>query len=768
MNQYCILKAKSKNMGFRKLLAFICASLLFIELFSQDRTPETFSFNVIPGAEVTSVSSENLQFPVRILKPNTTPETSDHDSWKVISETSGYKILGGISGQINSVSWSMNTGQLDCETWISDRKDLVAFRQIFTNKTRKPVKLNSLFPLFIEGKGSFSFGTIPAWRILEQFRHKNDLPKSEAPVAGKSVSCDPFIIINSGVKGENLFIGYQTFYLHLASIDISFDKELQLENITADCDFEGVEVLPECSRTSQWVIVSQGSDANLLIDEYTARIRSFYNRDEPPKDAPTVYCTWYYHADNYNEEIFKGDIEQFKKEHLPFDVFLIDECWDVGDWGDFEANSFFPDGMKWAAGQINSAGYTAGIWCAPFLVDGESDLSKDHPSWLLRNSRGKLCTFNMNDRDHFILDLTYPGVCDYLEDQFLKISRDWGYEYFKFDFMRSVFIDSDQQFYDKISTSLEAYRKGLEAIRRGTGNDAYISVCGGHYGASYGIADTQRSGSDVKSQWDEKELPKYRQNILRTWMSGLWHVDPDAMVVRHQEKPLQTDKRGLTTGLFTDDEAFTNTINQFIGGNLVTFTEDFEKIGNDRKLLYKHVIPSVNSASRPLDPFNTICPEMMVTNIDPLCVKLGNWNMLSLINWSDDTKDYRIILDQKVTGNLKGDRFLVYDFQSGEIVTQLSRSEILNIIGVKGHQSKLLKIVPWDGNTPMFLGTDLNFSCGGLEIADITYYDNKITGRLDTGWYVPVKLTFVIPGVKGYETIKVETVPGQKRFFISF
>ena len=134
----------------------------------------------------------------------------------------------------------MNTGQLESETWISDKKDLVAFRHIFTNKTKKPVKLNSLYPLFIDGKGSFSFGRISDWRILEQFRHKNDLPKSEAPLPGKSVSCDPFLIINNSEKGENLFIGYQSFYLHLASIDVSFDKELQLENITANCDFEGV------------------------------------------------------------------------------------------------------------------------------------------------------------------------------------------------------------------------------------------------------------------------------------------------------------------------------------------------------------------------------------------------------------------------------------------------------------------------------------------------------------------------------------------------
>lgn len=756
-------------MLIKKLSAFILVNIIFIELLSQSNFRDNDRFNVIPGDLVTSVSSKDLNFSVRILKPGTVPQSSDPESWKVISKFKVNKSLGGINGQIHTVSWSTNTGQMDCETWISDKNNLLAFRQTFTNRTKKIVKLNNLYPLYLDGKESFTFGTISDWRIMEQFRHKNDLPKSEIPVAGKSVSCDPFFIINNDKgNGRNMLIGFQTFYLHLAEMNISFDKDLKLDNISANCDFEGVEVPPDGSRTSQWVIISLGNDANLLIDDYTERIRAFYNQEKPQKNAPTVYCTWYYHADNYNEEIFKGDIAQFKKEHLPFDVFLIDECWDVNDWGDFEANDSFPDGMKWAAEQINAAGYTAGIWAAPFLVDGESDLLKNHPSWLLKNSKKELCTFNMNERDHYILDLTYPGVCDYLEEQFRKISQDWGYSYFKFDFMRSVFLDSDQQFFDKSATSLEAYRKGLEAIRRGTGKNAYISVCGGHYGASYGIANTQRSGSDVKSQWNEKELPKYRQNILRTWMTNLWHVDPDAMMVRSQSTALPGDKRNLTTGLFTDDEAFTNTINQFIGGNLVTFTEDFAKIDTERKMLYKYVIPSVNSASRPIDPFNNLCPEIMITTIQPLCEKLGDWNMLTIINWADDTRDYNIRLDDKIIENLSGENFLIFDFQSRKIIAQLSKSETLKITGVKGHQSKLLKIVPWDGTSPMFLGTDLNFSCGGLEIADINYNNNIISGLLDTDWFVPVTLSFVIPSVNGYEVKQIKTSAGQKRFFIRF
>ena len=112
----------------------------------------------------------------------------------------------------------------------------------------------------------------------------------------------------------------------------------------------------------------------------------------------------------------------------------------------------------------------------------------------------------MNDRDYWVLDLTYPGVCEYLEDKYRMLSHDWGFKYFKFDFMRAVFINDGARFYDATKTSLEAYRMGLEAIQRGTGKDAYLNVCGGHYGASMGIANAQRSGSDVISNWKNSEL----------------------------------------------------------------------------------------------------------------------------------------------------------------------------------------------------------------------------------------------------------------------
>ena len=771
--------------GWFLLLNFISATRYSVLASSQKSENPGSALKIDKKGLTRIVSSDDLVLTSSLRKPETLPQTDDPSKWTLQSETKSDKFLFGLNGKLDLMVYSTNIGEIHEAYWISDDGSLVAFRQSVVNKTRKNILLNSLYPLYVTGNESLRFGNVSDWRILKQFRHKNDLPAVYSPGSSRTENisdveavkasakadqnCDPFLIINNNKgTGRNLLIGYQTASLHLADISISISDKPALNEISANCDFEGVEVPVNGIRTSQWIILSEGDDPHKLISDYTKRLREFHNTDKPGRDALSAYCTWYYHADNYNEKIFDADIEVFKKDHMPFDVFLIDECWDMDKWGDFEENESFPHGMKRVAQQIGKAGYIPGIWLAPFLADRESKLAENHPEWLLKNSKGKLCTFFMNERDHLILDLTYPGVCEYLEDQFRKLSYDWGFRYFKFDFMRSVFIDTDQQFFDKTATSLEAYRKGLEAIRRGAGDDAYISVCGGHYGASLGLADSQRSGSDVKSFWNEKELPKYRQNILRTWMADLWHVDPDAMMVRRQEKTLPNDRRDLTSGLFSDGEAFTNTLNQFIGGNLITFTEDFAIIDDDRKMLYKHVIPTVNEASKPVDIFNPAIPEIMLTRITPRCNKLDKWNMLSVVNWSNKPKDYEIALDKEIVGNLKEDQFLVFDFQKQKIISRLAKGEMLRTGSIEGHNSMLMKIVPWDGRSPLFIGTDLNFACGGLEIEDISFENGRISGKLDTPWHIPVTLTFWIPVNDAFEMTQLKLSPGQRNFYLDY
>jgi hypothetical protein len=699
--------------------------------------------------------------------------------WKHIGRSEVYDELAGIPGNRTTDVFSNSGIEIERHVWISSDNKVVALRQIITNNKKDAFSLNTIKPLSCDGIDGFQLPENPdagKWSINLQKRRKNEFPETIIPRGNISITADPFISVPVGPdpKGPCLIIGYLDWTKHLAHFDISFktDKEVtEFTGLNAVCEFNDVLVPPNGSRTTQWIYLTIGEDFNSTVNEYAERVGRYHNVNRPANNAPSVYCSWYWYGKNYSEEYFFRDLQALKdlKFRKPFDVFLIDESWGLHKWGDYMPNDQFPGGMKLVADKINEMGYIPGIWTPPYLVSPGSDLFKKHPEWVIKNKKGDHYTFRMNDEDHLVLDPTYPGVTEYLEESFRKLSEDWGFRYFKFDFMRAVFLDGDYEFFDPYINRLEAYRMGLEAIRRGVGDEAYISVCGGHYGGSLGIADSQRSGSDVVSYWDPNEIPKYRQNILRTWMCRLWHVDPDAMMVRRNEKSEFTGSDAkLSLGLFTDREAQVNALNQYIGGGLVTFTENYLTLDDDRLELYKHIIPSVNSSSYPIDWYQINMPSIMVTNITPKCKNLDNWNTIAIVNWTDDERTFSFSLEENVLKTLAGEKFLLFEFFSQELIGIFSKGSEVNIADLAPHSAGLIKIIPWDGKKPVLAGTDLHFSMGGVEISEWKSDIGKVEGLLETDWLYPVKISGVFPSDGNKFKVKqITLLPGQKRFKIT-
>jgi hypothetical protein len=724
-----------------------------------------------------TIQSDQVRIRSEWISPSIHPDIS-REEWKHISRTVEYDELAGIPGNRTTDIFTNRFIEIERHIWISEDNKVVALRQKLSNVRKDPITLKLMVPLACNNAEDLILKGNPEarnWSINVQKRHKNDFPETVKPAGNLSIIADPFLAVSVGSDpdGPCLLIGYLDWLKHLASIKMSFineQSETVFSGLYANCEFNDVEVPPDGTRTTQWIYITVGQDFIATVDEYTDRVAKYHNIKEPQRNAPSVFCSWYWYGKNYTEEYLLRDLQALKdlRYRKPFDVFLIDESWEVNLWGDFTNNEQFPDGMKFVADRIKESGYIPGIWTPPYLVSPTSDLFKKHPDWVLKTAGGDHYTFRMNDKEHLVIDLTYPGVLEYLEESYRKLSEDWGFKYFKFDFMRAVFLEGDYRFFNPNVNRLEAYRMGLEAIRRGVGDDAYISVCGGHYGGSIGIANSQRSGSDVVSYWDAKEIPKYRQNILRTWMSRLWHVDPDAMMVRRNEKPeFPGSDAKLSLGLFTDNEAQINALNQYIGGGLVTFTENYTSLDADRLELYKHVIPSVNSSSFPVDWYNPIIPEMMVTQIDPVCRDLEKWNTIAIVNWTDQKKTFSFNLDDRVLKSLPGNNFILFEFFSQEIKGLFKRGELVNSGELDPHSGLLFKIVPWDGINPVLAGTDLHFSMGGFEIKEWDYDVGTITGILDTDWFYPVMITAVFPaGNNGYKIKRTILQSGQKRFWL--
>lgn len=227
-------------------------------------------------------------------------------------------------------------------------------------------------------------------------------------------------------------------------------------------------------------------------------------------------------------------------QELPFDVFQLDDGWQIS-LGNWEASSRFPSGMADLAGRIHKAGFTPGIWLAPFIVQPGSQLFKEHRDWLLHDSLGKLVPAGHNWGDFFYaLDTTHPQAQAWLEGLFRRVCS-WGYDYLKIDFLYAAALPGIR--YKNMLPEM-AYREGLQVVRKAAG-DAYLLVCGSPVLASLGVADGMRIGPDVAPEWDNHErsftlhdfsgpstLNAIRTSVNRLWLNPLIDTDPDVAFFR--------------------------------------------------------------------------------------------------------------------------------------------------------------------------------------------------------------------------------------------
>jgi len=129
----------------------------------------------------------------------------------------------------------------------------------------------------------------------------------------------------------------------------------------------------------------------------------------------------------------------------------------------------------------------------------------------------------------YALDGTHPEAQQHLETVFRTMRTDWGCTYFKLDanFWGAM---HGGRFHDPRATRIEAYRQGMEAVRRGSG-DAFLLGCNHPIWPSLGLIHGSRSSNDIKRSWDRIATTAV-QNLHRNWQNGrLWWNDPDAVVL---------------------------------------------------------------------------------------------------------------------------------------------------------------------------------------------------------------------------------------------
>nr|BFE57549.1 alpha-galactosidase [Dactylosporangium thailandense] len=251
------------------------------------------------------------------------------------------------------------------------------------------------------------------------------------------------------------------------------------------------------------------------------------------RKAGNVWCSWYAYYENVTEAQLTKDIADLAG--LPFDVVQVDDGWEerVGDW---TPNAKFPSGMRSLVKQITEAGFTAGLWLAPFIALPTSRLATERPELLLRDASGRPVVAGYNwGGPYYALDLARADAREHVAGVVRTVVHEWGFKYLKLDFINAAAAYLPGRDRERV------YREALHVIREAAGEDVYLLGSGAILLPSLGLLDGLRSGPDVAPMWDNyasvdpsdaTARNAVVNSVHRLWQSPLVEVDPDVIYFR--------------------------------------------------------------------------------------------------------------------------------------------------------------------------------------------------------------------------------------------
>lgn len=354
---------------------------------------------------------------------------------------------------------------------------------------------------------------------------------------------------------------------------------------------------------SERLIVFSHAEIENALREW-ARLAANASPTPPRLDSPPItgWCSWYSLYASINEENILDHLHAAQtvaaREKLPMRVFQIDDGFtpEMGDW--LEVKPQFPRGMKPLLDDIRSAGFTTGLWIAPFMVGNRSHLYRDHPDWVVKDRTNGQPLAHMRfygefrwhkrSEEYYILDTTHPEAFEYLRNVFRAWRHEWGCEYFKTDFMHfgSEYGLDRALWHTPGRTRIEIWRGTAEMIREELGKALWLG-CGCPLWASIGLVDGVRVGRDVGVAWsgDLSAQSLLRDQACRNFANHiLWQSDPDCVLLRERFSDL------------SQEEIKSLAIYSGMTGGVMMTSDQLGELSSERLNLWRLILPEERTA----------------------------------------------------------------------------------------------------------------------------------------------------------------------------
>jgi alpha-galactosidase len=401
--------------------------------------------------------------------------------------------------------------------------------------------------------------------------------------------------------------------------------------------------------------VALGSDASALLEAHAeAQGAAAGARRFAPFQAG--WCSWYHFFHDVSEDAFLRNLDALvaARSEIPIDLVQLDDGYQraIGDW--LETNEKFPSGLPAIAQAVRGAGFTAGLWTAPFCVVPESRIHEARRDWLLRDPdghgdlRGLHHATWTRDGWVFVLDASHPEVIAHLERTFRALAE-MGFSYHKIDFLYAESLRAGA--HDPRLTRAARLRRGLAAVRAGIGDDSFLLGCGCPLGPAVGVVDGMRIGPDTAPYWRvlgqgipglEATLPAgrnaLRNTLSRAWMHRrFWLDDPDCLMARSKQSSLTRDEvRALAASIA-------------VTGGMTIFSDDVPSLSAEERAVVAETVALAREVDEAAQAGTTRAPALLDAEIPAAAVaRAGADWLVALFNDAHDAR--RVALDLSANG----------------------------------------------------------------------------------------------------------------------
>ena len=654
--------------------------------------------------------------------------------------------------------------QLD-QTWIVTALGNRCFTFVLkiTNTSNEPLALAQICPLE---------GTLA---------EKHDPAKPHILLNGDSMSKPRPTVLDPEEKtlksGETIALespalaaGFLTGKHNLNRFTIVAPNEQPVFRAHGDCN--GCLLMPGKSRETDILFVSLHDNPLEQLERYADLAGKINNaKIWPPRVA---WCTWYAGWMHAKMATYKNGLEEGVEENIPFvrkyfasrggnhTMRICDDYLPHGDWPN--KTETIPRGFDRLARLIAEAGIVPGVWYPTYWASTDSEVFKKHPEWFAKNIDGSVYV-----RDPWkgaeqkakkkrnasqvttsaessgsprtlmalygapalaVFDTSRPDVQQYFEDS-ARSWRERGFRYVTNDYLSWAMIPP--KYHDPTKTKVEVLRLGMEAVRRGLGENVFYRTIAGPIGPRMGLANDLRISGDSHG---DNPASYYRTAQVWFYHRRLWLNDPSAVVcARYGElKPIEWNRMWMSWIA--------------LSGTVMTYGEVLDELPDQYVHMYQRLFPPLPVAGRPLDLWEN--SPYLLWGMEPGEAD-GPYTLFGVFDvQGDGPRQVRLNLDE-VTARSRGwnrpesapQDYLLWDFWEQKLVK--SQAEKLEL-PLRAKSCYVFSLRPNLGR-PQLLGTSGHFSQGVIETSNIVWNAEKgqLSGNVRGNGGDPSTIFFHVP-----------------------